>query len=208
MLSGARSGGSAAREVSRGGRAAGGASGGRARLTRQAPPPPRPWGRATAKALGRPEASARRAAPFGPLRPPSAPRSPVSPSAGSTGDSRAPRLPTATRPHSKAPSGPHGARGAAGRAARGLRGEQPGRYPSQAPSRVVSAPGLPKTCQAGCDHPCVLRGVAAHRDPFVFGGLGKALSDAQTRALCVRSGARSGTQRRPGEQRRGPPRRH
>lgn len=41
----------------------GGASGGRARLTRQAPPPPRPWGRATGKALG-------------PLRPPSAPFGP------------------------------------------------------------------------------------------------------------------------------------
>lgn len=49
----------------------GGASGGRARLTRQAPPPPRPWGRATGKALGRrPRRGARPpSAPFGPLRP-------------------------------------------------------------------------------------------------------------------------------------------
>lgn len=86
----------------------GGASGGRAPLTRQAPPPPRPWGRATGKALGGLGAAR------GPLRPPSAPRSPVSPSAGSTGDSRAPRPPTATPPHSKAPSGPHGARGPGG----------------------------------------------------------------------------------------------
>lgn len=91
----------------------GGASGGRARLTRQAPPPPTALGKGHRKGA-RPEASARRAAPFGPLRPPSAPRSPVSPSAGSTGDSRAPRPPTATPPHSKAPSGPHGARGPGG----------------------------------------------------------------------------------------------
>lgn len=46
----------------------GGASGGRARLTRQAPPPPTALGKGHRKGA-RPEASARRAAPFGPLRP-------------------------------------------------------------------------------------------------------------------------------------------
>lgn len=174
----------------------GGASGGRARLTRQAPPPPRPWGRATA-GLG---------AARGPLRPPSAPFGPSLACLSKRGKHwRQPRAPPA---HCDAAPLESAVRATRSARTRGLRGEQPGRYPSQAPSRVVSAPGLPKTCQAGCDHPCVLRGVAAHRDLFVFSGLGKALSDAQTRALCVRSGARSGTQRRPGKERRGPPRRH
>lgn len=101
MLSGARSGGR--RRGFRGSRAVNAAGA----------PAPAALGQGHRKGA-RPEASARRAAPFGPLRPPSAPRSPVSPSAGSTGDSRAPRPPTATPPHSKAPSGPHGARGPGG----------------------------------------------------------------------------------------------
>lgn len=183
----------------------GGASGGRARLTRQAPPPPTALGKGHRKGA-RPEASARRAAPFSPLRPSSAPFGPSLACLSKRGKHwRQPRAPPA---HCDAAPLESAVRATRSARTRGLRGEQPGRYPSQAPSRVVSAPGLPKTCQAGCDHPCVLRGVAAHRDPFVFSGLGKALSDAQTRALCVRSGARSGTQPCPGEQRRGPPRRH